>query len=278
MRLEQEREERVRREEEGGTEKREGKEETEDTIKGQIWDEMEGKLSCFGRQRTAGTKLTHLLGRHLVKNATKFDNFDGKLLRISRILAVVILETINLGSQTVRTFNFPADLEVNLDTVRVKRLSVFVNPENSFVGRHLFILSITKERKHRMKETHLTTPLRERQLHQFGTPAVALVSASQPSSNPKSSELHEWELVIGQEAGGICARRSRSASCRSEKGEGLFKGRVQGVCEAALSSIRSSSSEMSDRPWSSSEMESREGGMEDSEDDEEKERGNMKID
>lgn len=55
-------------------------------------------------------------------------------------------------------------------------------------------------------------------------------------------------------------------------------GRVHGVCETAVSSIRSSSSEMSDRPWSSSEMESRERGMEESEDDEEKERGNMKID
>lgn len=50
------------------------------------------------------------------------------------------------------------------------------------------------------------------------------------------------------------------------------------MCEAAASSIRSSSSEMSDRPRSSSEMESREGGMEESEDDEENERGNMKID
>ena len=48
--------------------------------------------------------------------------------------------------------------------------------------------------------------------------------------------------------------------------------------EVAVSSIRLSSSEMSDRPWSSSEIESRDGGMEESEDDEEKERGNMNID
>lgn len=58
----------------------------------------------------------------------------------------------------------------------------------------------------------------------------------------------------------------------------MFEGRVRGVCEAAVSSIRSSSSEMSDRTRSSSEIESREGGMEEREDDEEKERGNMKID
>lgn len=234
---------------------------------------MEGKLSCAGRQTTAGTKLINL-----VTNATKFVSFVGKLLRISRNLGVVILETVNLRAQTLRIFNFPADSEVNLDTVRVKRPSVFVNPENSFVGRHLFILPIKKERQHKMKEIHLTTPLRQRQLHLVGTPAVALVSASQPSSNPNSSELHEWEIVIGQEAAGICVRRSRSASCWSEKGDGVFKGRAQGVCEAVVSLIRSSSSEMSDRPRSSSDMESREGGMEESEDDEENERGNMKID
>lgn len=58
----------------------------------------------------------------------------------------------------------------------------------------------------------------------------------------------------------------------------MFKGRVHVVCVAEVLSIRSSSSDMSDRPWSSSEMESREGGTEESEDDEEKERGNMKID
>ncbi len=58
----------------------------------------------------------------------------------------------------------------------------------------------------------------------------------------------------------------------------MFKGRFHGACEAVVSLIRSSSSEMSERPRSSSEMVSREGGVEESEDDEEKERGNMKID
>lgn len=58
----------------------------------------------------------------------------------------------------------------------------------------------------------------------------------------------------------------------------MIKGRVHNVCVGAASLMRSSSSEMSDRPWSNSEIESREGGMEESEDDEEKERGNMKID
>lgn len=50
------------------------------------------------------------------------------------------------------------------------------------------------------------------------------------------------------------------------------------MCEVELLSILSPSSEMSDRLRSSSEIESREGGMDDSEDEEEKERGNMKID
>lgn len=58
----------------------------------------------------------------------------------------------------------------------------------------------------------------------------------------------------------------------------MFEGRVHSVCAESTSSIRSSSSEISERTWSSSEMESREGGMDESEDDEEKERGNMKID
>lgn len=71
-----------------------------------------------------------------------------------------------------------------------------------------------------------------------------------------------------------------SADCQSEKEEELevCKGRAHEVCEAVISTIRSSSSEMSDRPRSSSDIESREGGMEESDDDEEKERGNMKID
>lgn len=58
----------------------------------------------------------------------------------------------------------------------------------------------------------------------------------------------------------------------------VFEEKVHCVSEAVLSLVRSSSSEMSDRPRSSSEMESREGGMEESEDDVENERGNMKID
>lgn len=94
----------------------------------------------------------------------------------------------------MKIFNFPADLEVSLDTVRGKKLSFFVNPENSFVGRHLFPFFPKRERKHSMNETYLTTPLRENQLHQFGNPVVALVSAWQPSSSSKSSEL--YELVI----------------------------------------------------------------------------------
>lgn len=69
-------------------------------------------------------------------------------------------------------------------------------------------------------------------------------------------------------------------NCISEKVEELEVSeiRAHGVSELVISSIMSSSSEMSDRPWSSSEMESREGGIEESEDEEEKERGNMKID
>lgn len=55
-----------------------------------------------------------------------------------------------------------------------------------------------------------------------------------------------------------------------------YEGGARG--EVVVSSIRSSSSEMSERSCSSSEIESREGGMDESEDDEEKERGNMKID
>lgn len=114
---------------------------------------------------------------------------------------------------TVKTFKFFADLEVSLDTVGVEKLSFFVNPVKSFVGRYLLTFSTKRERTHRMQETHLTTTLRENLLHQFDTPAVALVSAWQPSSTPKTSELYDWELVIGQEARGFCVRCSSSASC-----------------------------------------------------------------
>lgn len=128
-------------------------------------------------------------------------------------MGVVKLEVINLGALIVKVFNFLADLQVRLDRVAVRKLSFFVNPENRIVGRHLFPFFPTKKRKHRMKETHLTTPLRENQRHQFGTLAVTLVTAWQFSSTPKSSTLYVWELVIGQEAGGFCVRRSGSASC-----------------------------------------------------------------
>lgn len=50
------------------------------------------------------------------------------------------------------------------------------------------------------------------------------------------------------------------------------------MCEAEASTTKSSSSEMSERPWSNSEIEWSEGGVDDREDEEEKERGNMKID
>lgn len=68
------------------------------------------------------------------------------------------------------------DLEVSLGTVAVKKLSFFVNPENCCVGRHLIPFLPSKERKDKTKERHLTTPLRENQLHQCGTPVVTLVS------------------------------------------------------------------------------------------------------
>lgn len=58
----------------------------------------------------------------------------------------------------------------------------------------------------------------------------------------------------------------------------MFEGRVHSVQLVSVSLVRSSSSEMSERLWSSSEMESRDGGMDERDDDEEKERGNMKID
>lgn len=58
----------------------------------------------------------------------------------------------------------------------------------------------------------------------------------------------------------------------------MFEGRVHSVQLVSISLVRSSSSEMSERQWSSSEMESRDGGMDERDDDEEKERGNMKID
>lgn len=50
------------------------------------------------------------------------------------------------------------------------------------------------------------------------------------------------------------------------------------MCVGTVSSTGPSSSEMSDRTRSNSEMVSSEGGMDEREDEEEKERGNMKID
>lgn len=97
----------------------------------------------------------------------------------------------------MKIFNFPADSEVSLVTAGVKKHSFFVNPEDSVVGRNLLPFFPKRERKHRMKETYLTTPLRENQLHQCGNPAVAVVSASQPSSTSKTSELYVSGLVIG---------------------------------------------------------------------------------
>lgn len=78
----------------------------------------------------------------------------------------------------------------------------------------------------------------------------------------------------------FCGRRSPSGRHRSRKVDETraFKGSAQGAREASPSSTAPSSSEMSVRPFSNSEMESREGGSEESEEQEEKEGGNMKID
>lgn len=159
-----------------------------------------------------------------------------------------------------------ADLKVSF---RVRSLSFCVNPESSLVGRHPFPIVPQRERKHRMKDTYLATPLRENRLHRFG------VSARRPSSTSGSSARHVWEVGGEREAGGFCPGGSRGADSWSENRGTVFEGRAQRACEAAA---RLSSSEMSERPRSNSEMVSRDGGREEREDEEEKERGNMKID
>lgn len=154
------------------------------------------------------------------------------------------------------------------------RLRFFEKPENGFVGVFTFPII---QRKLKMKEMYLTTPFREKRLSQFGGPAVVLVSAWQPSSHFKSSELY---TVQAEKGGGVFLERcSRSSACWSVKREKVCEGRLHSVCVGSLSSLWwSSSSEMSVRPRSNSEIVSREGGMDESEDEEEKERGNMKID
>lgn len=189
----------------------------------------------------------------------------------------VTLETENLGRRRVKIFNFPADLEMSSCALRVSVFSFCVSPENSLADGHVPPSMPSTDRKHRMSETYLSTPLRENQRRrQCGAPAIAPVSARQPASTPKSV----WEqLVIGNGTGRFCAP-SASANCQSEKGEEpeVFEERPHGDCEAIVLSVRSSSSEMSDRPRSNSDIESRDGGMEESEDDEENERGNMNMD
>lgn len=81
--------------------------------------------------------------------------------------------------------------------------SFLVNPENSLLGRHLLPFLPKTEKKYKMKETYLTTPFRGDQQRQFASPAAGLISASQPSSNFKSSELFAWEAVTGREDGGF---------------------------------------------------------------------------
>lgn len=122
-------------------------------------------------------------------------------------MGAVVLGVMRLGTLTDKTFNILADLEVSLDAAAVSKLSLLVSPDIRFEGRLILGLFLpSKKKKHRMKETHLTTPLGENQRHGFVTPAVALVSARQLSSTPRSSELYVWKLVIGHEAASSCAR------------------------------------------------------------------------
>lgn len=87
-----------------------------------------------------------------------------------------------------------------LDTVDVKMFSFFVISENIFVGRPVFPFPDT-ERKHKTKETHLTTPAREKQRRQCGSAAVP-GSARRPSSQLKSSEVHSGdEMTAGEGTG-----------------------------------------------------------------------------
>lgn len=142
-------------------------------------------------------------------NATKRVHFNSRALR-----TVVILRVMNLGALAVTILKILADLEGSLDTAAVSELSLSVSPDIRFEGRLILDLFLpSKKKKHRMKETHLTTPLGENQRHRFVTRAVALVSAWQLSSTPRSSELCVWKLVIGHEAAGLCVRCSRSAGC-----------------------------------------------------------------
>ena len=104
-------------------------------------------------------------------------------------------------------------IHICFKNVGVTIFSFFGNPENNFVGRYLPPFFPKTEIKHKIKETHLTAPLRKNALRQFANPAVVLVSASQPSSTFKSSELDVLEAATGWEDEGVWVGRPRSASC-----------------------------------------------------------------
>lgn len=90
---------------------------------------------------------------------------------------------------------FSRDVDANLEKAEGNMFAFLGIWENSLAGRHLLPLPDT-ERKHKTRETYLTTAARERQRRQSGSPAVA-VSARNSSSQLKSSEV--WEGVNGGE-------------------------------------------------------------------------------
>lgn len=129
--------------------------------------------------------------------ASKQIKFDTRLFRVWRILDDVELEMIKVAALTVIILSFPAGFDTSLDTVEVKWPSFFVKPENSFAGRHLFPFIQKSVRKRIIRDTYLTTPLRQNQRRHLDNPAATLVSTTQPPSSPKNSEMCVSEPAIG---------------------------------------------------------------------------------
>lgn len=116
-----------------------------------------------------------------------------------------MLVNTNLGLEMVKNLRFVAGHDTCLNKVGERMFSFLVNPESSLLGRNLLPFLSKMEKKHKMKETHLTTPFRGDQQRQFAGPAAVRISASRPSSDFKSS-VFAWKAMAGWEDGGFWVR------------------------------------------------------------------------
>lgn len=121
-------------------------------------DETGGKPSCVKCEGRAAKNLVSAGVKYLVRKPTKLLHLEAKPLKSWRILEVPMFRNVHLVPDILASV--AAGGHSCCHKAGDRMISFLVNPERSFVGKHLLPFLPKTLRKDKIKEAHLTTPFR----------------------------------------------------------------------------------------------------------------------